>query len=81
MSTAAASGNTTSASVPDRPNTSTSGVVSSGPSAKPALPPTENRLIPRPLRSNEASPANFAPSGWKAATPSPLTTTASAVSP
>jgi hypothetical protein len=33
------------------------------------------------LRSREASRANFAPSGWNAATPTPLTTTASAVSP
>ena len=71
---------TASASVPDSPKISTSGVVSSGPSANPALPPTENRLIPRPCRSREASPANLAPSGWKAATPRPLTTTATAVS-
>jgi hypothetical protein len=67
--------------VPASPNASTSGVVSSGPSANPALPPTENRLIPLPRCSRDASPANFAPSGWNAATPRPLTTTAAAVSP
>jgi hypothetical protein len=34
--------------VPDRPSTSTAGVIRIGPSAKPALPPTENRLMPVP---------------------------------
>ena len=32
--------------VPCSPNTSSSGVISTGPSAKPTLPPTLNRLIP-----------------------------------
>jgi len=40
-------------SVPRSPNTSTSGVVSSGPSAKPAFPPTEKRLIPLARRAPE----------------------------
>ena len=38
----------TTSSVPGSPKISTAGVTSSGPRAKPALPPSEKMLIPRP---------------------------------
>ena len=50
-------GSTTRPSVPGSPKASTRGVVSSGPSAKPTLPPTENMLMPRPRRAPAAMPA------------------------
>ena len=65
--------------MPGSPKASTSGVVSSGPSAKPAFPPTENMLIPRPRLVPAAKFAKRAASGWKAATPSPLSAIATAV--
>ena len=46
-----------------------------GPSAKPTLPPIENAAIPLARRRPLAYAANFEPSGWNAATPSPETTT------
>ena len=50
-----------------------------GPSAKPALPPSEKKLMPWPRRSPLTWLAKRAPSGWNAATPSPLIATAAAV--
>ena len=43
----------------------TSGVTRIGPSAKPALPPREKKLMPCPRRSPETWLAKRAPSGWK----------------
>ena len=39
--------------VPCRPNAITSGVTSTGPSAKPTFPPTLNRLMPLARRAPE----------------------------
>ena len=50
-------GRTTRPSVPGRPKSRISGVVSSGPRAKPTLPPTENMLMPRPRLIPAAMPA------------------------
>ena len=47
-------GGMTSSSEPCRPTRSTAGVTRIGPSAKPTLPPTENRLMPVPRFSPEA---------------------------
>ena len=62
--------------VPGRPKATTSTVTSAGPRAKPAVPPSENTLMPVALRSPETAETKRAPSGWKAATPSPLSSTA-----
>lgn len=51
--------------------------ASSGPIAKPVLPPIANRAIPLARRAPLTHPANFAPSGWNAPTPSPDAKTAS----
>ena len=45
-----AAGRIATISVPESPKSSTAGVIRIGPSAKPALPPTENRLMPVPRR-------------------------------
>ena len=45
------------------------------------LPPTENTDMPLARWSPLAYAANFDPSGWKAAVPSPLTTTHRTTSP
>ena len=55
-------------------------MVRAGPSAKPALPPSANRLIPFALASPDAKLAWRAASGWKAATPIPESTIAAKVS-
>ena len=52
--TATTAGRIATTSVPDRPKTSTAGVIRIGARAKPAFPPTENRLIPVPRRAPEA---------------------------
>jgi enoyl-CoA hydratase/carnithine racemase len=62
-------------SPPRSPNHTTSDVATSGPSAKPTLPPIENALIPLARLWPLAYAATFDPSGWYAATPSPETTT------
>lgn len=53
---------------------------SRGPRAKPALPPTEKMLIPVARFSPATRLAKRVASGWNAATPSPLRTTAIKVS-
>ena len=40
--------------MPLSPNTSTAGVISTGAIANPALPPTENKLMPVPRRFPDA---------------------------
>ena len=52
--TATSSGRTATTSVPERPKTSTAGVIRIGPSANPALPPTEKKLMPVPRREPDA---------------------------
>ena len=48
------SGRIATSSVPESPKTSTAGVIRIGPSAKPALPPTEKKLMPVPRRVPDA---------------------------
>ena len=52
--TATMAGRIATISVPLSPTRSTAGVISTGASAKPTLPPTLNRLMPVPRRSPEA---------------------------
>jgi hypothetical protein len=53
-----------SSSPPRRPKATTSGVATTGPSAKPRLPPIENADIPLARLAPLAYAANFDPSGW-----------------
>ena len=46
-------------------------LASSGPSAKPMLPPVAKNAMPLARRAPLAWPATFIASGWKAPTPSP----------
>jgi len=70
---------TTSSPVPRTPVASSTGVANRGPIAKPVLPPRANTLIARVLLP-AACRAARAPSGWKAAIPSPKSAKASQVS-
>ena len=47
---ATTAGRIATSAVPLSPNTSTAGVISTGAIANPALPPTENKLMPVPRR-------------------------------
>src|SRR5919201_506483 len=64
-----------SRSPPRSPNAATSAVVATGPSAKPRLPPIENHAMPLARLRPLTKPANFEPSGWLAALPTPESST------
>ena len=65
---------------PTNPTESTSWPVANAPSAYPVLPPMLKYDIPLARLAPLAYAANFAPSGWNAATPSPPKNTSTTTS-